>query len=150
VSRARAVPLAASLAGLLALAALSSACGSSGEADTTGVTLPSSLSVTTTVPGSTDTTAAAEPTTTSVPLAGPAAGGAIAAVVSFDVGPEPPIRVFSVFLDGAPAGSSNTAAPITIGAVPCDGGAHTVLFIATGTNGQSSTQAVAFRSPRPS
>jgi hypothetical protein len=169
VSRARAVPLAASLAGLLALAALSSACGSSGEADTTGVTLPSSLSVTTTVPGSTDTTAAAEPTTTSVPLAGPAAdgapvitalraepgsagcvAGAIAAVVSFDVGPEPPIRVFSVFLDGAPAGSSNTAAPITIGAVPCDGGAHTVLFIATGTNGQSSTQAVAFRSPRPS
>ena len=39
---------------------------------------------------------------------------------------------------------------LTIPAVPCDGAIHTVLFIATGSDGKSSTQAVAFRAPRVS
>ena len=58
--------------------------------------------------------------------------GTIPVTVTFAVDPQPPVRVFSVFLDGAPAGSANTADPITIAAVACDGGVHSVLLIATG------------------
>ena len=72
--------------------------------------------------------------------------------VRFEVEPEPPVRVFTIFLDGAqtPAASSNTGPSLTI-PVPCDGAVHQVLFIATGTGTDplSSTQAVAFRAPRP-
>ena len=45
------------------------------------------------------------------------------------------------------AAASNSGTSLTIPAVPCDGAIHQVLFIATGTNAKSSTQAVAFRAP---
>lgn len=166
-TRARA---AAALLGLLGVIALGALAGCSGDdgGTSSSVTLPSSLSITTTVPGSATTTAPT-PSTTSVPPTNPAADGApvitsltaepgasgctngtIPAVVTFTVTDQPPVRVFSVFLDGAPGGASNTAGPLTIAAVPCDGGVHRVDFIATGFDGQSSAQAVAFRAPRPS
>ena len=153
----------------MALASLAAACGGSGGNDAgSDVTLPSSLSITTTVPGSPTATVDPGPTTTEVPPTSPAADGApiirslqaepgaaacahgtIPVEVTFSVDPQPPVRVFSVFLDGAPAGSANTPDPITIAAVPCDGGIHSVLLIATGPGGRSSTQAFAFRSPEP-
>jgi hypothetical protein len=151
--------------GLSALAVLGGCSGSDGGRSS-DVTLPSSLSVPATTPGAGGTLEPAP--TTEVPPTSPAAEGApvitaltaepgadactagtIPAVVTFQVADQPPVRVFSVFLDGAPGASSNLAQPLTIPAVPCDGGVHTVLLIATGADGQSSTQAVAFRSPRP-
>lgn len=158
------------LLGLTALAVVPVAAGcSSGDGPApSDVTLPSSLSVPASGPG-TGPTSTTSTTTEVVPPTSPAAEGApiirslvaepgaatcaagtIPAVVTFEVAEQPPVRVFSVFLDGAPAGSSNSSQPITVPAVACDGGVHTVLLIATGTDGQSSTQAVAFRSPRPS
>ncbi len=153
---------------VLALALLSvgaGACGGGDKGGVTDVTLPSSLSITTTVPGP-DGSAPTTTPVTEVPPTSPAAdgapvirsliaepgaaacsGGAIPVTVTFETTAQPPVRVFSVFLDGAPGGSSATAEPITVPAVACDGGVHTVLLIATGANGQSSTQAVAFRSP---
>jgi hypothetical protein len=157
------------LAGILALTAPLAGCGGTDHGGLTDVTLPSSLSITTTVPGAAgagDPSGPTSTTTTEVPPTSPPAdgapvivslvaepgaatcvGGTIPVTVTFEAAAQPPVRVFSVFLDGGPAGSSNAAQPITIPAVACDGGVHTVLFIATGTNGQSSTQAVAFRSP---
>lgn len=159
---------AAALAGLVAVAGLAAACGGNGgNGSGSDVTLPSSLSITTTVPGS-PTTVDPSPTTTKVPPTSPAADGApiirslqaepgaatcangsIPVTVTFTVDPQPPVRVFSVFLDGAPAGSANTPDPVRIAAVACDGRIHSVLLIATGPGGTSSTQAVAFRAPGP-
>ena len=160
------VRLAAGLLGLAALAGVTGACSGDDKGGVTDVTLPSSLSITTTVPGSDGGGASTTVPVTEVPPTSPAAdgapvirslvaepgatacsGGTIPVTVTFETAEQPPVRVFSVFLDGAPGGSSSTPQPITIPAVACDGGVHTVLFIATGTNGQSSTQAVAFRSP---
>jgi hypothetical protein len=154
------------LGAVITVAALGGCSGSDG-AGRSDVTLPSSLSVPATVPGAGGTTVGPSPSTTEVPPTSPAADGApiirslvaepgatsctagtIPAVVTFEVADQPPVRVLSVFLDGAPGGSSNTVQPITVAAVPCDGGVHTVLLIATGVDGQSSTQAVAFRAPQ--
>jgi hypothetical protein len=157
----------ASVAGaLIALAAITAGCGGSDGGSGPDVTLPSSLSI----PATTSSTAGPATTTTvEVPPTNPTGDGApiivsvkaepgadtctagsIPALVTFEVEPQPPVRVFSVFLDGAPAISSGTPGVLTIERVPCDGAIHTVLFIATGTDGQSSTQAVAFRAPRTS
>jgi hypothetical protein len=148
--------------GLVVLTATAGACSGADKGGVTDVTLPSSLSITTTVPGAASTTTPV----TDVPPTSPAAdgapvirslvaepgaaacsGGTIPVRVTFETADQPPVRVFSVFLDGAPGGSSATIQPITVAGVACDGGVHTILFIATGTNGQSSTQAVAFRAP---
>jgi hypothetical protein len=158
---------AAAVAGaLVALAAVGAGCGGGDEGSGPDVTLPSSLSI----PATTSSTAGPSTTTTvEVPPTNPTgdgapiivsvkaepgadtcSGGSIPALVTFEVEPQPPVRVFSVFLDGAPAISSGSPGVLTIERVPCDGAIHTVLFIATGTDGQSSTQAVAFRAPRPS
>lgn len=155
----------AGLAGaVIALALIGAACGGSDGGSGPEVTLPSSLSI----PATTSSTAGPATTTTvEVPPTNPTGDGApiivsvkaepgadtctagtIPAVITFEVEPQPPVRVFSVFLDGTPAISSATPGVLTIERVPCDGGIHTVLFIATGTDGQSSTQAVAFRAPR--
>jgi hypothetical protein len=67
--------------------------------------------------------------------------------VTYTLGDGPTVRVVSVFLDGTPAGSSTEPEPLTVPAVPCDGAAHSVLFVATTTEGASSAQAVAFRAP---
>jgi hypothetical protein len=158
--------LAAVVLGVAALTTAAGACSGGDKGGITDVTLPSSLSITTTVPGSDGGTAPTTAPVTEVPPTSPAAdgapvirslvaepgaasctGGTIPVTVTFETSEQPAVRVFSVFLDGAPGGSSATPQPITIPAVACDGGVHTVLFIATGTNGQSSTQAVAFRSP---
>ena len=150
-------------AALVAVGLLVSGCAGSDGARTTAVTLPASLDISTTVSAE-----PAEPTTTAVPPTSPAATGApvivsldarqgaascvagtIPVTVTFELEPVPPVRVVSVFLDGAPAGSStSTTEPITVPAVACDGAAHTLLLIAAGTDGATSTQAVAFRSPR--
>ena len=149
----------------MALTVAAGACSGDDRGGVTDVTLPSSLSITTTIPGP-DAGVSTTTPGTEVPPTSPAAdgapvirslvaepgaavcsGGTIPVTVTFETAEQPPVRVFSVFLDGAPGGSSAVAQPITIAAVACDGGVHTVLFIATGTNGQSSTQAVAFRSP---
>ena len=150
--------------GLVALATVAAGCGGSDGGSSPDPTLPSSLSV----PASTSSTAGpTTPTTGEGPPTNPTGdgapvivsvkaepgatactGGAIPALVTFEVEPQPPVRVFSVFLDGAPAISSANPGVLTIERVPCDGAIHTVLFIATGTDGKSSTQAVAFRAPR--
>lgn len=164
MSRADHHRLALAVAGLTTLGAIAG-CGGGDGGRSSNVTLPSSLSIPATVPGTTvDPTPSTEvpptsPAADGAPVitalgAAPGAGGCVAgtlpAIVTFEVAEQPPVRVFSVFLDGAPGGSSKAAQPITVPAVACDGGVHTVLLIATGTDGQSSTQAVAFRSPRPS
>jgi hypothetical protein len=158
--------LATLVVGSVALTTVAGACSGGDKGGVTDITLPSSLSVTTTVPGPDGGATPSTAPVTEVPPTSPAAdgapvirslvaepgaatcvGGTIPVIVTFETAEQPAVRVFSVFLDGAPGGSSTTPQPITVPAVACDGGVHTVLFIATGTNGQSSTQAVAFRSP---
>lgn len=156
---------AAIVGALVVLAAGTAGCGGSDGGAGPEVTLPSSLGI----PATTSSTAGPATTTTvEVPPTSPTGdgapiivsvkaepgadtctAGAIPALVTFEVEPQPPVRVFSVFLDGTPAISSATPGVLTIERVPCDGAIHTVLFIATGIDGQSSTQAVAFRAPRP-
>jgi hypothetical protein len=157
--------------GLVAVASLAGACSGGDDPTTSDITLPSSLSVPATTPdhgGVTTTTGATTSSTSEVPPTNPAPDGApvitdliaepgadsctdgtIPAVISFAVAPQPPVRVFSVFLDGQPAGASNEAAPITV-SVPCDGEVHLVLFIATDFDARSSTEAVSFRAPQAS
>lgn len=149
---------------LLALAAVAAGCGGSDGGSSPEVTLPSSLSIpatTSSIAGTATSTTVEVPPTSPTgdgapiivsvkaePGADTCTAGAIPALITFEVEPQPPVRVFSVFLDGSPAISSATPGVLTIERVPCDGAIHTVLFIATGTDGQSSTQAVAFRAPR--
>jgi len=162
------VRLGVALAGLVALGGLVAGCGGSDHGAVTDVTLPSSLGITSTVPGPQGDTAPSSTTSTAAASTGPTGDGApvirqlraepgaatcvagvIPVTVTFEVEPQPPVRVFAVFLDGNPAGSSNLADPITIASVACDDVVHTVLLIAAGTDGATSTQAVAFRSPPP-
>jgi hypothetical protein len=159
VNRRRGVGL---LGALVALSSVAAGCGGSDGGSGPDVTLPSSLSI----PATTSSTAGPA-TTVEVPPTNPTGdgapiivsvkaepgadtctGGAIPATITFEVEPQPPVRVFSVFLDGTPAIASGSPGVLTIPRVPCDGAIHTVLFIATGVDGQSSTQAVAFRAPR--
>lgn len=148
---------------LVALAVVASGCGGNDDGSAPDVTLPSSLSI----PATTASTAAPATTTTvEVPPTNPTGDGApiivsvtaepgadtctagsIPATITFEVEPQPPVRVFTVFLDGQPAIATGAPGVLTIPRVPCDGAIHTVLFIATGNDGQSSTQAVAFRAP---
>jgi len=158
------------------LALLLGACGGDDGGETGGadVTLPSSLSL----PPTSSTTATSTPTTASSPHVGegpPATNptvdgapvivsvraekgadactdGTIPAVIIAEVEPNPPVRVFSAFLDGnqtEAAASATTPGPLTIPAVACDGAVHMVSFIALGVDGRASTQAVAFLAPRP-
>jgi hypothetical protein len=159
-----ALPTVVALALLAVSGPVLAACGGDSD-DATDVTLPSSLGISTTVPGPT-TSSSTTSTTSGVPPTDPApdgapvllsvraapgacANGTTSATVTFDAASTPPVRVFTVFLDGADAGASNTTLPITVPNVPCDGNVHSVLLIATGTDGSSATQSVAFRAPRP-
>jgi len=156
----------------LALAVAAVGCSGADHGAVTDVTLPSSLSIPTTVPGGSTSTVAPAPSTTTVPPTNPevdgapvilslvaepgaaaCSGGTIPALVRFELAPEPPVRVVTVFLDASrdAAAAANSGTSLTIPAVPCDGGVHQVLFIATGTGSgadvRSSTQAVAFQAP---
>jgi len=154
------------MAALLALAAVGCASGGS-SADPPDVTLPGSIdapvdphaTVTTptssSAPSSTTTTAAGGLATVESLRAEPGAAacvaGTIPVVVTFSVRSVRPVRVFNVYLDGArePAASSNTADPLTIAAVPCDGQSHQVLLIAAVDQDDVATQSAAFRAPGP-
>ena len=146
---------------LLAVAALLSGCDSNGgtEAVPSSLTLPpdpgAPNSSTTSATGPVVTpptnppaegapnvlTLAAEATDPACP------GGTTPVEVSFSAADQPPVRVFSVFVDGTPAVASGSPGALIVPSVACDGDVHAVQLIATGTDGASSTRAVAFRAP---
>ena len=147
---------------LLAAAALVSGCAGDGgeKATPSSLTLPPGTA--TTAPPTTGATGPVVTPPTNPPADGAPNVLALAAEatapacpdgttpleVSFTVADQPPVRVFSVFVDGTPAVASGAPGPLTVPSVPCDGDVHPVQLIATGTDGASSTRAVAFRAPR--
>jgi hypothetical protein len=75
-------------------------------------------------------------------------GSEVPVDVTFVAAAEPPVRWFSVFVETTQAGLSKVPGTLSV-AVPCDGSAHSILVIATGENGRTSTESVAVRTPSP-
>jgi hypothetical protein len=86
---------------------------------------------------------------TAAPTLSSCTGPTIPVAVTFAAAATPPVRWFTVFVEGDQAGISPVQGSLTVD-VPCDGVAHTLLVIATGENGASSTESVAVRTPSPS
>ncbi len=79
---------------------------------------------------------------------GSCVGAAATLDLTFTVADPLSIRVFTVVVDGAQTPAQSEPGMLTVdGGLPCDGGAHTVLVIATDENGRSGTQGLAVRAP---
>jgi hypothetical protein len=157
----------AALLASVGLAVVVSGC--SGGSDEEDVTLPSSLAIPTAEPGAasastTTSTATSLPTSAAIPADGApgfsalqaelaqatCTDGAVDVAITFELDPEPPVRIVTAFVDGSttPAGAAaGDAGSVTAAGVPCDGNAHLILVIATAQGG-STTQSATVRTPQ--
>lgn len=158
-----------SVAAAVGVAGLALLAGGCSGGDDPAVVLPSSLATVPSTAGDTTGSSTAPATDATVPTSATVSpvvsppsltdvratvtgstcpGPDIPVVVTFASTSEPPVRSFSAFVEGTQVGVSTVMGPMTI-AVPCDGVAHSILVVATGEDGRSSTQAVAVLTPKP-